>query len=93
MRHPRIIIASISLAAAAAIGGGVTAATAATSHASSQPAASQHATATVRTAQATVGGKSETILVNERACRCTTTCPTRRRSRSSAEDWRRCGRR
>ena len=35
MRHPRIIIASISLAAAAAIGGGVTAATATTSHASS----------------------------------------------------------
>jgi predicted lipoprotein with Yx(FWY)xxD motif len=64
VRHPRIIIASISLAAAAAIGGGVTAATAATSHASTQPAASQHATATVRTAQATVGGKTETILVN-----------------------------
>jgi predicted lipoprotein with Yx(FWY)xxD motif len=48
MRYPRII----------------TAATAATSHASSRPAASQHATATVRTAQATVGGKTETILVN-----------------------------
>jgi predicted lipoprotein with Yx(FWY)xxD motif len=64
VRHPRIIIASITLAAAAAIGGGVTAATAATSHASSQPAASQHATATVRTTQATVGGKTETILVN-----------------------------
>src|SRR5580693_4273131 len=31
MRHPRIIIASISLAAAAVIGGGVTAATATTS--------------------------------------------------------------
>ena len=64
MRHPRIIIASISLAAAAAIGGSVTAATAATSHPSSQPAASQHTTVTVRTAQATVGGKAETILVN-----------------------------
>ena len=47
MRHPRIIIASISLAAAAAIGGGITA-----------------AAATVRTVQATVGGKTETILVN-----------------------------
>ena len=35
MRHPRIIIASISLAAAAAIGGGITAAAATTSHASS----------------------------------------------------------
>ena len=64
MRHPRIIIASISLAAAAAIGGGVTAATATTSHASSQPVASQPSAATVRTVQATVGGKPETILVN-----------------------------
>jgi predicted lipoprotein with Yx(FWY)xxD motif len=63
MRHPRIIIASISLAAAAALGGGITAAAATTSHASSQPAASQ-AAATVRTVQATVGGKTETVLVN-----------------------------
>jgi predicted lipoprotein with Yx(FWY)xxD motif len=64
VRHPRIIIASISLAAAAALGGGITAAAATTSHPSSQPAASQHAAATVRTAQATVGGKTEAILVN-----------------------------
>ncbi len=64
MRHPRIIIASISLAAAAAIGGGITAAAATSSHASSRPAAGQQAAATVRTAQATVGGKTETILVN-----------------------------
>jgi predicted lipoprotein with Yx(FWY)xxD motif len=64
VRHPRIIIASVSLAAAAAIGGGITAAAATTSHASSRPAASQHAAATVHTAQATVGGKTETILVN-----------------------------
>jgi predicted lipoprotein with Yx(FWY)xxD motif len=64
MRHPRIIIASISLAAAAAIGGGITAAAATTSPASSGPATSQHAAATVRTAQATVGSKTETILVN-----------------------------
>ena len=64
MRHPKIIIASISLAAAAAIGGGVTAATATTSHASSQPVAGQASAATVRTVQATVGGKPETILVN-----------------------------
>ncbi len=64
MRHPKIIIASISLAAAAAIGGGVTAAAAATSHASTRPAASQHAAATVRTVQATVGGRTETVLVN-----------------------------
>jgi predicted lipoprotein with Yx(FWY)xxD motif len=64
MRHPRIIIASISLAAAAAIGGGVTAAAATSSHASSMPATAQHAAATVRTVQATVGGKTETVLVN-----------------------------
>jgi predicted lipoprotein with Yx(FWY)xxD motif len=69
VRHPRIIIASISLAAAAAIGGGITAAAATTSHASSRPAATQPAAgqpsaATVRTVQATVGGKTETILVN-----------------------------
>jgi predicted lipoprotein with Yx(FWY)xxD motif len=64
MRHPRIIIASVTLAAAAAIGGGVTAAAATNSHAGSQPAASQHAAATVRTVQATVGGKTETVLVN-----------------------------
>ena len=64
MRHPRIIIASISLAAAAVIGGGVTAAAATSSHASSRPAASQQAAATVRTVQATVAGKTETILVN-----------------------------
>ncbi len=62
MRHPRIIIASISLAAAATIGG-ITAAAAATSHPSSQPATAQHAAAAVRTEQATVGGKTETILV------------------------------
>src|ERR1700683_3885289 len=64
MRHPRIIIASLSLAAAAALGGGITAAAATTSHASSQPAASQAAAATVHTVQASVGGKTETILVN-----------------------------
>ena len=63
MRHPRIIIASISLAAAAAIGGGITAAAATTSHASSPPAASQSSSATVRTVQAAVGGKTETVLV------------------------------
>jgi predicted lipoprotein with Yx(FWY)xxD motif len=64
VRHPRIIIASISLAAAAAIGGGITAAAAAGSPAGSPPSASQQAAATVRTAQATVAGKTETILIN-----------------------------
>jgi predicted lipoprotein with Yx(FWY)xxD motif len=63
VRHPKIIIASISLAAAAAIGGGITAAAATSPSASGLPAASQHAAATVRTAQSTVGGKTETILV------------------------------
>jgi predicted lipoprotein with Yx(FWY)xxD motif len=64
VRHPRIIIAGISLAAAAAIGGGISAAAATSSHASSQPATAQHSAATVRTVQAAVGGKTETILVN-----------------------------
>src|SRR5207244_2834300 len=64
VRHPRIIIASISLAAVAAIGGGITAVAATSSPASSRPSASQQAAATVRTAQATVAGKTETILVN-----------------------------
>jgi predicted lipoprotein with Yx(FWY)xxD motif len=63
VRHPRIIIASISVAAAAAIGGGITAAAATNSHASSPPAASQ-SSATVRTVQAAVAGKTETVLVN-----------------------------
>lgn len=62
MRHPKIIIASISLAAAAAIGGGITAFAATSSPASSQPATVQHAAATVRTVQATVAGETETIL-------------------------------
>jgi len=64
VRHPRIIIASIGLAAAAAIGGGFTAASATSSHASSGPHISQQAAATVRTAQVPVTGKTETILVN-----------------------------
>jgi predicted lipoprotein with Yx(FWY)xxD motif len=63
VRHPKIIIASVILAAAAAIGGGVTAAAATSPSASALPAASQHAAATVRTAQSTVGSKTETILV------------------------------
>ena len=59
MRHPKIIIAGIALAAVAA-GGGITAASA-----SGSPAASASAApATVRTAPAAVAGKTETILVN-----------------------------
>jgi predicted lipoprotein with Yx(FWY)xxD motif len=70
MRAVRIIIAGIGLAAVAAIGG-VTGATAGGSTASAAfparttaPAVPGTAAATVRTAQATVGGTSETILVN-----------------------------
>jgi predicted lipoprotein with Yx(FWY)xxD motif len=63
VRHPRIIIASITLAAAAAIGGGITAAAATTSRASSQPVAAQASAATVRTVEAAVAGKTETILI------------------------------
>ncbi len=58
MRHPKIIISGIALAAVAAAGG-ITAASAATS-----PSASHSGAATVRTASVTVGGKTETILVN-----------------------------
>jgi predicted lipoprotein with Yx(FWY)xxD motif len=64
MRHPRIIIAGIGLAAVAAVGG-VIAASAVGSTASSTPSASPAAAAaTVRTAPANVAGTSETILVN-----------------------------
>ena len=64
MRHPRIIIAGIGLAAVAAVGG-VTAASAGGSAASSAPSASPTAAAAaVRTAPATVAGRTETILVN-----------------------------
>ena len=64
MRHPRIIIAGIGLAAVAAVGG-ITAASASSSPPGGAPATSHSVTAaTVRTASATVGGKTETILVN-----------------------------
>jgi predicted lipoprotein with Yx(FWY)xxD motif len=74
MRHPRIIIASIGLAAIAAVGGvtataatgspasGTTTATSAP--AASVPAAGPGEAATVHTALATVGGRTQAILVN-----------------------------
>ena len=76
MRHPKVIIASVGLAVAAAIGG-VTATVAASSPVSSaapaqprqQRPGQQRACrrlAAVRTAQALVGGKTETILVDSR---------------------------
>jgi len=63
MRHPKLLIASIGLAAVAAAGG-VTAAAAGGPPASSATAGHRATAATVRTASATVGGKTETILVN-----------------------------
>src|SRR5215813_5265013 len=63
MRHPRLIIAGLGLAATAAAGG-VTAAALGGSSASSSTAGHGATAATVRTASATVAGKTETILVN-----------------------------
>jgi len=66
MRHPKIIIAGIAVAAVAAAGG-VTAASAGSSPASSVPSAGPGAAAaTVRTGPAAVAGKTETVLVNAR---------------------------
>lgn len=64
MRHPRIFIAGLSVAALATAGG-ITAATAGTSTASGAPSPSHSAAAvTVRTAQAVVGGRTQTILTS-----------------------------
>ena len=63
MRHPRIIVAGIGLAAVAAVGG-VTAAAAGGSSASSSTAGHSATAPTVRTASASVAGKTETILVD-----------------------------
>jgi predicted lipoprotein with Yx(FWY)xxD motif len=64
MRHPKIIISGIALAAVAAAGG-ITAASAGGSPASTAPGPRPAAAeAAVRTEHATVGGKSEIILVN-----------------------------
>lgn len=61
MRHPKIIIAGLGLAAVAAAGG-ITAASAG----SSSAAGASSAQATVHTARATVAGKTENILVDGR---------------------------
>jgi predicted lipoprotein with Yx(FWY)xxD motif len=63
MRHPKLIIAGIGLAAVAAVGG-VTAAAAGGPSVSSSTAGHTATAATVRTASATVAGKTQTILVN-----------------------------
>ena len=81
MRHPRIDIASISLAAAAAVGSGITATTATTSPCQ-QPTCCQSASrGYLATVQATVGGKTKTVVVNGQGLPRTTTCSTRRRRR------------
>ena len=64
MRHPKLLIAGIGLAAVAAAGGVTAAAAAGGPPASSATAGHRATAATVRTASATVGGKTETILVN-----------------------------
>jgi predicted lipoprotein with Yx(FWY)xxD motif len=63
MRHRKIIISGLALAAVAAAGG-IIAASAGGSPASTASGAHPGTSVTVRTAPATVGGKSETILVN-----------------------------
>src|SRR5215470_2752621 len=63
MRHPKLIIAGIGLAAVAAAGG-VTAAAGGGPSASNATAGHTATAATVRTASAAVAGKTETILVN-----------------------------
>jgi predicted lipoprotein with Yx(FWY)xxD motif len=65
MKRPRIIIASVGLAALAA-GGAITAASAigSTPATATSAASTNTASATVRTTSATVDGKTETILVN-----------------------------
>src|SRR5215470_15999056 len=64
MRHPKLIIASLGLAAVAAAGGVAAAAAAGGPSAGSSTAGHGAAAATVRTAPATVAGTTETILVN-----------------------------
>jgi predicted lipoprotein with Yx(FWY)xxD motif len=64
MRHPKLIIAGIGLAAVAAAGGVTAAAASGGTFASYSTTGHSAAAATVRTASATVAGKTETILVN-----------------------------
>jgi predicted lipoprotein with Yx(FWY)xxD motif len=64
MRHPKLIIAGIGLAAVAAAGGATAAAAAGGPPAGHAATGHSAAAATVRTASATVVGQAETILVN-----------------------------
>ncbi len=63
MRHPKLIIAGLGVAAVAAVGGVTAAAAAGGPSASSATAGHRATAATVRTASAAVAGKTETILV------------------------------
>ena len=63
MRHPKIILGAVGLAAVAAVAG-VATATAGGSSASRAPATQQATAAPVHTTSANVGGLSETILVD-----------------------------
>src|SRR6516165_2400220 len=64
MRHPKLIIAGIGLATVAAVGGVTAAAAGGGTSYSSATTGHNAAAPTVRTASATVAGKTETILVN-----------------------------
>ena len=67
MQRPKIIIASVAVAAIAAVGGTTAALASGSSSHSAAPASSSapaNSAGTVRTAQATVNGKTETILVD-----------------------------
>jgi predicted lipoprotein with Yx(FWY)xxD motif len=64
MRHPRIIIAGIGLAAVAAVGGVTAASAGGAPSRSARSGGPSAAVAVVRTASAAVAGKTETILVN-----------------------------
>jgi predicted lipoprotein with Yx(FWY)xxD motif len=66
MQRPKIIIASVAVAALAAIGGTTAALASSSSPSSAAPSSSAPAAtgATVHTLPATVNGKTETILVN-----------------------------
>jgi predicted lipoprotein with Yx(FWY)xxD motif len=65
MQRPKIIIASVAVAALAAVGGTTAALASGSSPSGATPTASAPAgSAVVRAAQATVNGKTETILVN-----------------------------
>jgi predicted lipoprotein with Yx(FWY)xxD motif len=64
MRHPKLIIAGIGLAAVAAAGGITAAAAGGGTSASYSTTGHSAAAATVRTASAAVAGQAETILVN-----------------------------